>query len=106
MCGFPLNMESDGWFDFVVKCKHLFLSNIYYFDELQHIEKYIEILYRLLEFYPLFETVLDDGHVSDEVRNFLVEDLSDCYETFNELRNDIQHVSFLKKKFSSEKYFL
>ena len=89
MCGFPLNMESDGWFDFVIKCKHLFLSNIYYFDELQQ----IEILYRLLEFYPLFETVLDDGHVSDEVRNFLVEDLSDCYETFNELRNDIQHVS-------------
>ena len=36
-------------------------------------EKYIEILYRLLEFYPLFETVLDDGHVSDQVRNFLVE---------------------------------
>ena len=98
MCGFPLNMESDGWFDFVIKCKHLFLSNIYYFDELQQMdieteEKYIEILYRLLGFYPLFETVLDDGHVSDEVRNFLVEDLSDCYETFNELRNDIQHVS-------------
>ena len=63
MCGFPLNMESDGWFDFVIKCKHLFLSNIYYFDELQQMdieteEKYIEILYRLLEFYPLFEGCL------------------------------------------------
>ena len=33
-------------------------------------EKYMEILNRLLEFCPLFERVLDDGHVSDEVRNF------------------------------------
>ena len=119
ICGFSLNVESDGWFDFVVKCEHLFLRNIYNlflrniynFDELQQMdieteEKYSEILYRLLEFYPLFEKAHDDGDASDEVRNFLVEDLNDCYETFNEVRNDIQHVSLPKKEFSSKKYSL
>ena len=33
-------------------------------------EKYIDILYRLFEFYPEFEAVLNDGDISDEVCNF------------------------------------
>ena len=69
-------------------------------------EKYIEIQYRLLELYPLFKNALDDGDVSDEVRTFLAEDLDDCYSTLMELRDDIQHVSFPKKKFCAKKHFL
>ena len=42
-------------------------------------EKYSEILCRLSEFYPLFEKALDDGGVSDEVRDFLIEDLDEFY---------------------------
>lgn len=33
-------------------------------------EKYSDILYRLLKFYPQFEKALHDGDVSDEVHNF------------------------------------
>ena len=50
ICWFPIDMErSDGWFDFVVKCEHLFLRNIYTSNELEQMnieteEKYCEIL--------------------------------------------------------------
>ena len=79
--GFPIDAEEgDGWFDFVVKCEHLFLRNIYTFNELEQMdieteEKYCEIINRLLELYPLFEKALHDSNVSDEVRSFLAEEL-------------------------------
>ena len=43
------------------------------------------------------------GHICDEVRNFLVEDLNDCYTTIKELREDIYYVPVPKKAFSSKK---
>ena len=51
------------------------LRNIYISNELKQIdieteEKYSEILYRLLEFYLLFEKALDDGDISDEVKKY------------------------------------
>ena len=66
-------------------------------------EKYCEIIFRLLVLYPLFEKALYDSDVSDEVRLFLAEELDDCYTTFVELRNDTEHVSLLKKNFSTKK---
>ena len=59
-------------------------------------EKYTEIVHQLLESYPLFEKALDDGDIADEVRNFLLEDLNDCYSTLLELKEEIQHVSLPK----------
>ena len=36
ICGFPIDADGgDGWFDFVVKCEHLFLRNIYTSNELE-----------------------------------------------------------------------
>ena len=35
ICGFLLNVEGEGWFDFALKCEHLFLRNIYTFDDLK-----------------------------------------------------------------------
>ena len=49
-------------------------------------EKYTEIVHRLLEFYLLFEKAHSNGDVADEVRNFLLEDLNDCYSTLLELK--------------------
>ena len=46
---------------------------------------------------------LDDGDVADEVRNFLLEDLDDCYSTPLELKEKIQHVSLLKKRLATKK---
>ena len=71
--------------------------------EIETEEKYSDTIYRLLEYYPLFEKALDDGDICDEVRNFLAEDLDDCYSTLKELKDDILHVSVPKKAFSSRK---
>ena len=66
-------------------------------------EKYTEIVHRLLAFYPLFEKALDDGDVADEVRNFLLEDLDDCYSTLLKLKEETQHVSLSKKSTQPER---
>ena len=66
ICGFLLNIEREDWFDFVVKCKHLFLRNIYSYNDRKQMnietkEKYTEIVHKLLDFYPLFEEAIDGG---------------------------------------------
>ena len=66
-------------------------------------EKHSEIIYRLLEYYPLFEKAIENGDIWDEVRNCLVKDLNDCYSTLKEPTEDIYHVSVPKIKFSSKK---
>ena len=60
ICGSPLSIDSARWFDFIVKCKQLFLRNIYSFHELKTMdieteEKYRETTYTLFEYYALFE---------------------------------------------------
>ena len=42
-------------------------------------------------------------YICNEVRNFLVKDLNDCYTTIKELRENIYYVSVPKKAFSSKK---
>ena len=88
-------------FEFAVKCQHLFLRNIYTFNELKQMDIETEEntvkFFRLSEFYLLFEKAPDYGEVSDEVRNFLVEDLDDCYLTMMELH--------FQKKFCAKKTF-
>ena len=86
----------------------MFLRNIYPADDLEKMEieteeKYVDILYRLIEYYPLIEKAIEEGDMCDEVRGFLAEDLNDCYPTIKELREDIYHISVPKNKFSSKK---
>ena len=83
-----LDLEGEGWYGFVVNREHLFLRNIYTPFELK--EMNIETI----------ESALDDGDVSDEIKNFLVEDLDDCYPTLSELKDDIHHIDMPKKKFT------
>ena len=85
-----LDLEGEGWYGFVVNREHLFLRNIYTPFELK--EMNIETI----------ESALDDGDVSDEIKNFLVEDLDDCYPTLSELKDDIHHIDMPKKKFTSK----
>ena len=42
----------------------------------------------------------------DEVMNFLLEDLNNCYSTLEELREEIDHISIPKKRFNSKKTLL
>lgn len=52
----------------------------------------------MIEFYPSFESALQEGDISDEVKDFILEDLNAAYETMQELREDINPISFPKKK--------
>ena len=102
--------SEKGWFDFVVRREHLFLQNIYMYDDLKQMkieneENYEEILRRLIQFYPLFENVLQEGELWDEVRNFMLEDLDNNYSSLQDLREEIDHISVPKKRFASKKHY-
>ena len=109
LCEFPLVADSEkDWSDFVARCEYLFLKNIYSYDDLKQMKienekNYEEILRSLIEFCPLFQNALQGGELCDEVRYFLLEDLDNCYPTFQDLGEEINHVSIPKKKFASEK---
>ena len=66
-------------------------------------ENYEDIIRRLIEYYPLFENAIQEGDMCDEVMNFLLEDLNNCYSTLEELREEIDHISIPKKRFNSKK---
>ena len=69
-----LDLKGEGWYGFVVNREHLFLRNIYTPFELK--EMNIETI----------ESALDDGDVSDEIKNFLVEDLMIAIQHYLNLR--------------------
>ena len=48
-------------------------------------ENYEDFIRRLTEYYPLFENAIKEGEMCDEVMNFLLEDLNNCYSTLEEL---------------------
>ena len=62
----------------------------------------VKLLIRLFEVYPTFERVLD-GDMCNECRDFLAEELHDCYPTLSELKDDIHHIDIPKKKITSKK---
>lgn len=105
-----LLMQKVGWFDFLVVCKYLCLRNIYSYGELKQMnienkEQYSEILQRLIEFYLSFESVLQEGDMTDEVRNFILEDLNGNYETLQDLTEDINYIIFPKRRFCTKRNF-
>lgn len=61
------------------------------------VENYKKVLHRLIHLHSHFETALQDGVINDEIRDFMLEDLNDCYETFPELRRDIERIVVPKK---------
>ena len=109
-----MDAEDEG-FDFVAKCEHLFLRNIYSSDELEQMDietekRYTDRLYRVFEFYSKIEAVpvQEEGDVSDEMLSSSREDLDDSYPTPIELKDDIRHVSIPpppKKISSKRKWF-
>ena len=107
LCDFPLVVDSEkGWFDFFVRCEYLFLRNIYTHDDLKQMnieneENYEEILQRVIQFYPLFENAPQESELCNEVRNFMLEDLDNNYSSLQDLREEIDHISTPKKRFTS-----
>ena len=86
----------------------MFLRNINSSNDLEKIdieteEKYMDILYRLIEYYPLFEKAIEGVDICDEFRRFLAEDLNDCCPTIKDLQEDIYHISGPPKNFLLKK---
>ena len=95
----------NGWSEHVVKDEHLFLRNICSNEEMKKIDivdvkSYKEIVYRLFDLHSYFEVTLQDGVITDEIRDFMLEDLSGCYETFQELRKDIENIAIPKRSWN------
>ena len=117
ICDFPLSAEAEnGWVEHVAKAEHSFLRNIYSESkvksmEIPDIKNYKEILNCILDLHHHSETALHDGVINDEIRDFRLEDLCGAYETFSELRQDVEKIVVPKKHFShkthnfSENYY-
>lgn len=63
------------------------------------INEYKESLYRQLNILTDFEDALQTGIPNEQVLDFLREDLGNTYDTFSDLREDIENVSLPKKTF-------
>ena len=66
-------------------------------------QDYKEVLYRLIDLYSAFETCLQEKVICKEVQAFMLEDPGNNYESFEELKLDIEQVQVPNKPFSSKK---
>ena len=74
-------------------------------------KKYSEVVYKMLEYYPIFEEALEDcdehDEVCEQVKDFLVDclddDDDDDFDNLKELRDNIDHIEFPKKRYASKK---
>ena len=99
----PLDPQvENGWFNHIIKAKHLFLRNVYSelkisSMEVSNIEDYEPILCHLLNIYDEFEAALQEHEISDEIREFVAD-----YETFQGLRDVVEAIPLRKRPFGSK----
>ena len=112
ICGFLLDVNSVCWIDFIVRCEFLFLKSIYSYEELGKMkigseEKFFAVVCRVLEYYPIYEEILQHydeyDQISDRFQDFLVEYLDDTYDDPKELRESIENIQVSKKRLSGKK---
>ena len=106
ICNLPLDPYAEkGWFDHVVDSEHLFLRNIYSHSQIKtmsidDVDEYKENLYWFLNILIDFEDALQHGNATEEVMDFIREDLCGAYDTFSSLRQAIEKISLPKRPFS------
>ena len=67
--------------------------------KIDDIEKYYEIFDRLVELFPVVESVLEDENTSTEFEDFMLEGLDNLYSTVDKLKETIDNVVVTKKRF-------
>ena len=75
--------EQKSWYNFIIQCEHLFLRNIYSEVDLKrmgvsNIDDYLLTIEKLRPLYSDFENALNGRDLSEELSNFIREDLKDC----------------------------
>ena len=83
-----------------------FLRNIYSEADLQKmkiedIEKYNEIFDKLVDIFSDFESAFEDGDISVEFRDFMLEELHNVYSTVSEMKEEIDNIAVSKKDLSN-----
>lgn len=56
----------------------------------------------MVDLHSYFEVALQDSVITNEIREFMIEDLNGNYETFQELRKDIERIVILKRPWSKK----
>ena len=75
--------EQKSWYNFIIQCEHLFLRNIYSEVDLKrmgvsNIDDYLLTIEKLRSLYSDLENALNGRDLSEELSNFMREDLKDC----------------------------
>ena len=75
--------EQKSWYNFIIQCEHLFLRNIYSEVDLRrmgvsNIDDYLLTIEKLRSLYSDLENALNGRDLSEELSNFIREDLKDC----------------------------
>ena len=69
--------------------------------KIEDIEKYNEIFDKLVDIFSAVESALEDGDISVEFKDFMLEDLDNVYSTVSEMKEEIDNIAVNKKDLSN-----
>ena len=69
--------------------------------KIEDIEKYNEIFDKLVDIFSAVESALEDGDISVEFKDFMLEDLDNVYSTVSEMKGEIDNIAVNKKDLSN-----
>ena len=69
--------------------------------KIEDIEKYNEIFDKLVDIFSAVESALEDGDISVEFKDLMLEDLDNVYSTVSEMKEEIDNIAVNKKDLSN-----
>ena len=69
--------------------------------KIEDIEKYNEIFDKLVDIFSAVESALEDGDISVEFKDFMLEELDNVYSTVSEMKEEIDNIAVNKKDLSN-----
>ena len=61
--------------------------------KIEDIEKYNEIFDKLVDIFSAVESALEDGDISVEFKDFMLEELYNVYSTVSEMKKEIDNIA-------------
>ena len=72
--------------------------------KIEDIEKYYDIFDSLVDLFPVVESALEDGDISVEFQDFMLEELDNVYSTVSEMKDYIDNIVVAKKRFNKPNF--